>query len=310
MANLKVRELATGLRFPEGPIAMPDGSVILVEIARGTLSRVTPAGKVEVVANLGGGPNGAAMGPDNCVYVTNNGGFTWHEHDGHVFTDGSPSADYKGGSIQRVNLANGKVETLYTECDGVPFAGPNDLVFDHHGGFYFTDLGKVFGRNLALGGLFYAKADGSSVKQLAFPVQLANGCGLSPDGKTVYVAQTYTGWLVKWNVTAPGEIAPSVSGIPGDLVGKSEGRNLFDSLAVEADGRVCVATIGGAPSGGISVIEPSGKLEFLPFDDPAVTNICFGGKDMKTAYLTLSGYGRLLAVDWPRPGLKLAHQEV
>ena len=76
MSELSV--LATGLRFPEGPIAMPDGSVLLVEIARGTLSRVSD-GEVSVVAELGGGPNGAAIGPDNCCYVCNNGGFTWIE---------------------------------------------------------------------------------------------------------------------------------------------------------------------------------------------------------------------------------------
>ena len=75
--QLKIREIASGLRFPEGPIAMADGSVVLVEIARGTLSRVTPAGKVEVIAELGGGPNGAALGPDGKVYVCNNGGFNW-----------------------------------------------------------------------------------------------------------------------------------------------------------------------------------------------------------------------------------------
>jgi len=72
MNELKV--IAEGLRFPEGPIAMADGSVLLVEIARGTLSRVRD-GRVEVVADLGGGPNGAAIGPDGACYVCNNGGF-------------------------------------------------------------------------------------------------------------------------------------------------------------------------------------------------------------------------------------------
>jgi len=72
-------EIASGLRFPEGPIAMDDGSIILVEIERGTLSRVSPDGEISVIADLGGGPNGAAIGPDGAVYVCNNGGFAWHD---------------------------------------------------------------------------------------------------------------------------------------------------------------------------------------------------------------------------------------
>ena len=75
-----ITTIAHGLRFPEGPIAMPDGSVVLVEIERQTLSRVHPNGEVSVVAALGGGPNGAAIGPDGRCYVCNNGGFEWHRH--------------------------------------------------------------------------------------------------------------------------------------------------------------------------------------------------------------------------------------
>ena len=66
---MKIREIARGLQFPEGPIAMDDGSVLLVEIARGTLTRVTPDGRVSVVADLGGGPNGAAIGPDGALHI-------------------------------------------------------------------------------------------------------------------------------------------------------------------------------------------------------------------------------------------------
>src|SRR5258706_10709909 len=72
--KLKGRELAKGLRFPEGPVAMADGSVLLVEIERGTLSRVDQKGRVEVVAQTGGRPNGASAGPAGTCYVSNNGG--------------------------------------------------------------------------------------------------------------------------------------------------------------------------------------------------------------------------------------------
>jgi gluconolactonase len=95
--TLAKETVASGLRFPEGPVAMPDGSVLVVEIERGTLSRISADGTVDVVAACGGGPNGAAVGPDGKVYVTNNGGFAW--------VDGMPTVaaeDYVGGSIERV----------------------------------------------------------------------------------------------------------------------------------------------------------------------------------------------------------------
>ena len=93
--------IASGLKFPEGPIAMDDGTVLLVEIARGTLSRVHPDGRVEVVADLGGGPNGAAIGPDGHCYICNSGGFGWLELDGLLYPHGV-SEDYAGGRIERV----------------------------------------------------------------------------------------------------------------------------------------------------------------------------------------------------------------
>ena len=75
MANIRV--IATDLEFPEGPVVMPDGSVVLVEIRGQRLTRVWPDGRKEVVAEIPGGPNGAALGPDGKMYVCNNGGFSW-----------------------------------------------------------------------------------------------------------------------------------------------------------------------------------------------------------------------------------------
>jgi gluconolactonase len=300
-----MREVASGLEFPEGPIAMRDGSVLLVEIKRGTLSRVTPDGRVTVVAETGGGPNGAAIGPDGAVYVCNNGGFEWHEMAGFTVPGDQP-ATYTGGSIQRVELATGRVETLYTGCDGRPLRGPNDLVFDRRGGFWFTDHGKIRARERDRGGLYYARPDGSEIREVVFPLDSPNGVGLSPDGRRVYVAETFTGRVWQWEVVAPGEVAAGMPLAPGGatLLAGLPGFQLLDSLAVDADGNVCVATL---VNGGVTVLSTFGEvLEHVATGDPLTTNICFGGPDLRTAFVTCSGTGRLVTVDWPRAGLRLA----
>ena len=299
----ETRELASGLQFPEGPIALADGSVLLVEIKRGTLTRVSSGGRTTVVAKTGGGPNGAALGPDGKVYVCNNGGFEWHEV-GPYLLPGNQPADYAGGSIQRVDLATGAVETLYRECGGHALRGPNDLVFDPTGGFWFTDHGKTRPRDRDRGGLYYARPDGKTAREVVYPLDAPNGVGLSPDGRRVYVAETHTGRVFYWNLAGPGEIAPHTSPNQGVLLAGLPGMQLLDSLAVDSAGNVCVATI---VNGGITVISPDGsKIEHVPMPDPLTTNICFGGKDLRTAYVTLSATGKLVATEWPRPGLALA----
>jgi gluconolactonase len=92
----------------------------------------------------------------------------------------------------------------------------------------------------------------------------------------------------------------------GSLLAGLPGYQLFDSLAVDGAGNVCVATL---VNGGITVIAPNGDVvEHVPTGDPLTTNICFGGPDLRTAFITLSGTGRLVATEWPRPGLRLAYQ--
>ncbi|MDB6101417.1 MAG: Gluconolactonase, partial [Gammaproteobacteria bacterium] len=205
MPKLQGRLIATGLGFPEGPVALPDGSVLFVEIAAGRLTRVLPDGELQVIAQLGGGPNGAAIGSDGYCYVCNNGGFNWRTDDGFTRPIGE-ATDYKGGSIQRVELTTGKVETLYTHCDGIPLHGPNDIVFDSQGGFWFTDFGKKFADRMMHGAVYYARTDGAFICRRAFPVLTPNGVGLSPDGGTLYVSETETSRLWSYPVTAPGEL--------------------------------------------------------------------------------------------------------
>jgi gluconolactonase len=302
----EIRTIATGLQFPEGPIALADGSILLVEIARGTLSRVTPDGTVSVVADLGGGPNGAAIGPDGKVYIANNGGcFQFQEVMGMTIPGAVP-AEWTGGSIQRVDPDTGEFETLYTESSSGPLRAPNDLVFDEHGGFWFTDHGVRLERTSDRTGLHYAKADGSSCVEVVHPLDAPNGIGLSPDATRLYAAETHTGRVWAWSVTGPGEVESSnpIGSGGGELLHGAAGQTLFDSLAVDGDGWVCVGTLG---NGGITSISPDGsEFEHLAMPDLLVTNICFSGAE-PLAYCTLSGTGQLISVDWPRPGLELAY---
>ncbi|WP_254305824.1 SMP-30/gluconolactonase/LRE family protein [Sphingopyxis sp. BSNA05] len=200
-----------GLRFPEGPIAMPDGSVILVEIEAQQLTRVLPDGTKQLVAKTGGGPNGAAMGPDGKIYVCNNGGFEYKDENGFL-TPAGIAKDYAGGSIQRVDPDTGEVETLYKDGDfGCILRGPNDIQFDAHGGFWFTDHGKTDYEKRChdIVGIFYAKADGSHLEEVIFPSNNPNGIGISPDGNTLYAAETFTCRLMKFNITAPEKLPPT-----------------------------------------------------------------------------------------------------
>jgi gluconolactonase len=293
--------VAEGLWFPEGPIAMADGSIILVEIRRGTLTRVDRDGRRATVAELGGGPNGAAIGPDGNVYVCNNGGaWLWREGDTHV-PDGAPP-EYLGGSIQRVELASGRSTTVYDSCNGKPLNSPNDIVFDRQGGFWFTCLGQTDGEVRRLGALYYALPDGSKIIRWRSGLMSPNGVGLSPDERTVYVADCMPGRLLAYDLAAPGIVADSEAPAGGRVVATLPGNQWLDSLAVEASGRICVATLW---NGGISVFEPDGSYQHIPFPDPVTTNICFGGADMQDAWVTCSSTGRLYRCRWPRPGLRL-----
>ena len=183
----EVTVIATELAFPEGPIALPDGSIILVEIQSGRLTRVRDGVK-QTIAELGGGPNGAAIGPDGHCYVCNNGGFEWLERNGKTYPGEQPEI-YTGGSIQKVDLQTGAFSTLYTHCDSEPLKGPNDIVFDVQGGFWFTDHGKNRARDRDRTGVFYALPDGSQITEAIFPMEAPNGIGLSPDETELFVAK-------------------------------------------------------------------------------------------------------------------------
>lgn len=294
-----VRTATTGLRFPEGPVAAEAGTVLVVEIEGGALSRVLADGTWVVVGECGGGPNGAAFGPDGAVYVCNDGGLDFMTEDGirfpHALADGND-----GGMLQRVDLAAGRVETVFTHCDGVRLGSLNDIVFDTTGWCYFVDTTR--------GLLYYADPIGGNIRVAVDGLDMPNGAGLSPDGTRMYVSETYTGRLFAWDVAAPGVLADRTE------LYATGGAHGWDGLAIDGAGNVCASNL---QQSGITVISPAGEVlgAFVtPVHDPYVTNVCFGGAggpsgpSGDTAYVCSSGRGILYSVTWPWPGLRLNFQ--
>ncbi|KPA21812.1 Gluconolactonase precursor [Shimia sp. SK013] len=315
-----VEEVASKLGFPEGPVAMDDGSILFVDIEYQTLMQLHPDGTLEEIATLPGGPNGLAIGPDGAAYVCNNGGV-------YGFAKMDPSAPpgsgrkanparvvnvpipmnpkYQGGEIQRVDLKTKEVTTLYCKYKGKCLIAPDDIVFDKkNGGFWFTDTGTVHAEGSDFGAVYYATIDGQTLEKVA-SIPTPNGIGISPDGDTLYVSDTSFGRLWAMNIVGAGKVEPGpLVGMPGKVIQTLDGYQWLDSLKVEADGRVCVGTL---ITGGISIFSLDGAVEHLELPDPFTTNLCFGGEDMRDVWITASGTQKIYKTRWPRPGLKLAY---
>lgn len=303
----RLHTLAEGLRFPEGPVVLPDGSISVVEIEAGRITAVAPDGTKRVIATPGGGPNGMALGPGGKLFLCNNGGFAWHDQPGMLRPTGQ-AADYVTGRIEVVEPATGSVTRLYDRCGAHPLKGPNDIVFDPREGFWFSDLGKVRARDRDHGGIYWAASDGSRIVEAAYPVfGGANGIGLSPDGSVLYAAETETGRLWAWDVESPGVLRkePWPSSAGGRVLCQFPGYRRLDSLAVAASGNIVVATL---VSGEITTVSPTGEiLHVATMPERMPTNICFGGPGLRTAYITLSTTGQLVACDWHEAGYALPY---
>jgi gluconolactonase len=281
--------VAEGLAFPEGPVVMADGSVIVVELAGGRITRCWN-GRTETICDIGGGPNGAAIGPDGALYVCNNGGLDL------VKFQNARGAGHEG-RVERVDLATGKFERLYDACDGIALEAPNDVVFDADGRMWFTDLGKSHDGIRTASGLFSALPDGSSIAAINRHAVSYNGVGLSPDGRHVYVADTHQARLWRYDRAVEPQRPTWVATAPGPVG--------FDSLAVTAAGNICVATL---YQGGITTITPDGQLSKRDIaGERYVTNIAFGGADMRDAWITWSTTGRLVKTRWDEAGLELPY---
>lgn len=295
--DVQVRLVASGLKFPEGPVPERDGSVLVVELDGGNLARVSPDGNRAVVAEIGaGGANGEAVGPDGAVYVASNGGFKWV-----TMEDGSrvPAGfvdDWEHGAVHRVDPATGEASEVFTHSDGKPLGSLNDVVFDSAGGCYIADT-------MPDGYIHYAVPGDKRISIATDQVVTPNGAGLSPDGTRLYVSETFTGRIRVFRVNGPGDLVEDADLFLHPAAG-GEGY-FFDGLAVDGRGNVVVADL---IESGVRVISPEGEsLGVIKTLEPDIMVTCaaFGGPDLRTLYITSGSRGKLYAAEWPWPGLAL-----
>lgn len=294
--------VAEGLAFPEGPIAMSDRSVLLVEIDAGRLTRVMPDGATDVVAQLGGGPNGAAIRPRR-------GGV--HVQQRSDATRPIPARNSARRSRNRcLDMALHRVRRS-SFSSGRTISCSTPMWFLVH---------RPRRRHSAL------RACGRIGSQHRVACCASQRDRLSPAGDFVYWAQTTTRQVLSRRISAPGVLEPWFGSDSMALVRKGAvdpfallvglpGAMELDSLAIDSSGAICVGTL---IDGGITEIPadhawPDSSDGIIHWElpehlyDGLVTNICFGGDDLITAYLTCSHTGRLVPCTWHRSGLALAY---
>jgi gluconolactonase len=340
-------EVASGLQYPESPIWLSDGSLLIVDIKAKTLLRFRPKsdGSYEVddtidlsdpTGKLDSGPNGTAIGPDGCVYIANDGGKEFQELNmsahGKNWTLNIPtvaSAGYAGGYIQRVHLDTKEVE-IWCAPDSVKpanagspapaLSSPDDIVFDSTGGFWFTDWGNATARSREITGIYYVPSGSRSPEERIPQRSAPNGIGLSPAGDRLYASETYNRWVVSWDLAGPGELkaTPHRPASPHILSGQIHKAGILDSIRLDEEGNIYVATMlpeGENPAvpGGIAVVSPKGEtLEYIDLrvdiPEPLPSSLCFGGPDRRTAFITCGGTGRILSCRMRVPGLRAAFE--
>lgn len=270
------RVIAEGLKFPEGPAIDLQGNLVFSDVW-GTKIYRWDGTSASVLIDPSGGANGLALDPS-----------------GNIFACAGAEA-----AILRY-APSGEKTVLLKEVGGKPLNAPNDLVFDAVGNLYFTNPAGFSGAKEGHSpvSVVLLRPDGSasivSSGELAYP----NGIGLSPDGKTLYVNDFLGGSKVfKFEVKEDGALGPAELFVDFGAGGP-------DGMAVAASGNLYVALNLKAR---VMKVTPDGQFsEFLVFPKGSgVTNVCFGGTDMKTLFVTLAGKGKVVTFDIDEPGLKL-----
>jgi gluconolactonase len=272
-----------GIRFGEGPVWCPDGTLVVTSVADGALYRVVPgAGRAERFAETGGGANGAALAADGALLVTQNGGIDFTAFG--LFAEPPPYRPMKPG----LQHATADGDVTYLADDG--FLAPNDLAIGRDGAVYFTDPPHHPPPPEPVGRVMRMECDGT-ISEFAAGFHYCNGIAFERDGTLVVVERAglqrvhedgTRDWLIEALGTGGG-----------------------DGFCVDVDGRFYVAS---TVEHGVRIVDSDGTIvDFLPIDGVGLTtNCCFGGDDLRTLFVTDALPGRVVAFEhMPTPGLAL-----
>lgn len=288
------RVFASGVSAPEGPVALPDGTWLIVEgdAKRGCVTHISADGKTRNIIKKTGRPNGLAVDSHGVIWV----------------------AESKTPSLVRLTM-DGKSEVVATECDGEKFLFPNDLCFGPDGGLYLTDSGVIieeFAPNNQIrpdymgmkydGRVYRVDVSSGKVRKLDSGIKFTNGIAFGPD-RVLYANETLTGniYAYQWN---NGEIAG-----PRRLFGNvirpdaPEGWNGPDGMAFSADGLLYVAVFGqkdvtvlGARGEVVQRISTAGRLP---------TNVAFALPGQRRLHITEYELGQMETAEVAADGLPL-----
>jgi gluconolactonase len=283
-AGTKVVVIRSGFQGTEGPIGMPDGSLIFTETQANRITRIAPDGTTSTFLDNTNGSNGLAWdGKGRLISVQTTPGQT---RIGVIYPKGAEAV-------------------LSDNFDGKPFGRPNDLVVSTKGGIYFSEPGP----NVQPGApppvtpplppAVYYVPPGGKATRVAEGIQRPNGIQLSRDEKTLYVNNTNGEYLLAFDVDASGALKNqrNFAKYQGATTGPTGVTSGADGLTIDNDGRVYAAT-----SAGVEVFDANGKhLGTIPVSR-APQNVAFAGPDKKTLYIV--GRGSAFKVDLITPGFK------
>jgi len=265
-AGTPIEFIHDGFKGTEGPIALPDGALAFTETQAARITRVNADGSVAAYLENTNGANGLAFNADGDLIAVQ-------------------TADPKVGVLAPAAHAH----TLVDGYEGARFGRPNDVVVDRQGGIYFTDSGVTpkEGQPAPAPKAVYYLGAGGKLQRIASDIERPNGIQLSPDEKTLYVANTDGEYLLAYEVQGPGRIGARCNF--AKLAGWAQGQNGnfasgADGLAIDDAGRVYAAT-----NVGIEVFTPAGAPLGVIALPRKPQNLAFAGQDKKSLYVVGRG---------------------